>query len=260
MPLNPWVRLLLDHTIDHQINNISPFVKDCRSDASKNAFLNLFSTITVERLLDPSVYARLGDPDLYQLRNIQMTIVFWDISGFSDLCNTLKNQPVLIAGFLRDYQDLATELICRRGGTVDKFIGDGILALFGLVTNDPFGAVECALELREKFESMKKTWTEILSRDFGYTNVYINTKCGINCGEVLVGLTDTNTKSQLTVVGSTVNLASRIESEAHEDQIMVSEEVKDKILGKYQFDEVRIDNPIKSYPEIKVLYVVQDAR
>ena len=82
--------------------------------------------------------------------------------------------------------------------------------------------------------------------------VCINIKCGINCGEVLVGLTDTNTRSQLTVVGSTVNLASRIESEAHEDQIMVSEEVKDKILGKYQINEVRIDNLIKSYPEIKV--------
>ena len=141
---------------------------------------------------------------------------------------------------------------------MDKFIGDGILALFGLVSSDPAGAVDCALELRKKFEGIKKTWIRILSKDFGYANVRMNIKCGINCGEVLVGLTDTNTRTQLTVVGSTINLASRIESEAHDDQIMISKEVSDKIQGKYRVEEVSIDKQIKSYPEINILYIVKE--
>ena len=70
------------------------------------------------------------------LQNKVLTIVFWDISGFSVFCEKLEYDPELIAEFLREYLGDATEIIHEYGGRVDKFIGDGILAYFVFKEND----------------------------------------------------------------------------------------------------------------------------
>ena len=72
-----------------------------------------------------------------------MTLVFWDISRFSILCNELKNISVEIAGLLRQYFDEVVRVIHKHRGIVDKFIGDGIFAYFGFYANSKhaFGAV-----------------------------------------------------------------------------------------------------------------------
>jgi class 3 adenylate cyclase len=84
----------------------------------------------------------------------------------------------------------------------------------------------------------------------------IDLKCGMNTGEVLFGLLDTQTRSEVTVIGSTVNLASRIESIAVKDQIIVSEQTKKLVQEKFAFNRINVKGKIQSYPEIEFVYKV----
>jgi len=84
----------------------------------------------LQRQVDPTVVEYLSNPRAILLQNKILTIVFWDISGFSNLCEKLKDHLELIAEFLREYLELATRIIHEYGGVVDKFIGDGILCIF----------------------------------------------------------------------------------------------------------------------------------
>lgn len=221
--------------------------------------------VTLKRFLDPYIYSRLKNPYTYQLQSMNLTIVFWDIHGFSTLCNRLILEPVTIVGFLREYFDIATKIIHKNHGISDKFIGDGILAYFGNfdknLTHDHsgvFSAIKSALELRKSFEKIKKKWIGIWKRDFDHDNIHIDLKCGIHTGDVLFGLLDTDTRSQVTIIGPNVNLASRLEGLANNSQIIISKDVKKIIENKYKIKPIPIfsKNRIKSFPNIKEVYEV----
>jgi class 3 adenylate cyclase len=216
--------------------------------------------ITLESFLDTRIYKILSDPELYQLQSKNLTIVFWDISSFSDLCNILMNEPISVAGFLRDYFESAIRIINGYGGIVDKFIGDGILAYFGLDGSHSFdsaeNAIKAALDLKQAFKGVSETWLKIWSKDFYHENISIGLKCGIHDGEVLFGLLNTDTRSQITILGPNVNLTSRLEGKAENDQIIISEEVKDLVKDKFEITSFKLMEPIQSYPEIKRLYSV----
>jgi class 3 adenylate cyclase len=216
--------------------------------------------VSLEKFLDPRIYRILGDPELYQLQSKNMTIVFWDISSFSILCNILDKQPILITGFLRDYSDMAIKCIHDHRGIVDKLNGDGILSFFGFNNEDQksgaHDAIMAALELRENFENIKRKWIEIWSKDFGHKKISLDVKCGINTGAVLFGLLDTDTRSQVTILGSPVNLASRLESVAENDQIIISPYVKDLIQNEFKLLKFVPKDSIRSYPDIDVVYEV----
>jgi len=104
---------------------------------------------------------------------------------------------------------------------------------------------------RQNFETIKRKWVEIWSKDFGHKKISIDVKCGINTGAVLFGLLDTDTRSQVTILGSPVNLASRLESVADNDQIIISLE------SGFNLQTVVPKDPIQSYPEIGVVYEVK---
>jgi len=65
-----------------------------------------------------------------------LTVVFWDIKNFSSLCDILKTHTTLLVPFLRDFLELARNIICERSGILDKFLGDGVMALFEFQSND----------------------------------------------------------------------------------------------------------------------------
>ena len=117
--------------------------------------------------------------------------------------------------------------------------------------NGAHDAILAALELRQNFESIKRKWIEIWSKDFGHKKISIDVKCGINTGAVLFGLLDTDTRSQVTILGSPVNLASSLESVADNDQIIISLE------SGFNLQTVVPKDPIQSYPEIGVVYEVK---
>src|SRR3954451_16123035 len=85
------------------------------------------------RYFDPRLYDMIErDPTLLTVSRRVITIVFWDIRGFSNLCEILKAHPDVLLRFLQAYCEMAARTIFRHGGLLDKFIGDGIMALFGV--------------------------------------------------------------------------------------------------------------------------------
>src|SRR5262249_49085307 len=147
-----------------------------------------------------------------------ITICFWDIRGFSRLCEILKANPTLISGFLREYCEVGARTIFEHGGLLDKFIGDGIMALFGVLDGknddgkgDAIQAVRAAMTLRMRFKALLEKWVKEWAL---YTphKIEIGLGCGIHSGEALVGNVGTEFRDQFTALGPQVNFASRIEA------------------------------------------------
>jgi hypothetical protein len=86
----------------------------------------------LQRQIDSAVIEYLNNPHAPSIQNKILTIVFWDISHFSNLSEKLKQCPELIAMFLNEYLAMAIPIIHEYGGVVDKIMGDGLLAYFGL--------------------------------------------------------------------------------------------------------------------------------
>jgi adenylate cyclase len=146
---------------------------------------------SLKRYFDPKVFDRLAEnPDLLTLRSQMVTICFWDIRGFSKLSESLGHHPTLVSDFLREYLDAAASAIFQHDGVLDKFMGDGVLGLFGALdapldegVSDAEHAVGAARMLRSVFRELLGTW---LNRWELYTPQVIDVGlgCGIHTGEV----------------------------------------------------------------------------
>jgi len=242
------------------------------SNAKFNYLNRIFSKVQNQpiesiliRYVDPIILEILNHPNLETFRNKVLSIVFWDISGFSRLCELLKNEPYLIVGFLREFFNEANKVIHKNNGILDKFMGDGILAIFGFKDNNTLehiksalDALNSAIELDSLFKKTKSEWVKIWKDQFGLDIKHIYLKCGINTGEALIGKIDTEKRDQITVFGSTVNLASRLQELAVKNQILVSEETKNIIENNFSLKEISInpDHKIKGFEHIKKYYEV----
>ena len=167
-------------------------------------------------------------------RNV--TVLFADISGFTAMSEKLDPEVVtsLMNGCMRNLADIVT----RYEGHVDKFIGDCIMAIFGAPIaheNDPELALRAALDMMKSMEEYNKTLPIQLD-----TPLALHT--GINTGMVIAGGMGTDQKMQYTVMGDTVNLASRMESLAVSGETLVSSYTYN--LTRHAFDFVAMD-PVK---------------
>jgi class 3 adenylate cyclase len=238
----------------------SKFLNDINLSISDNANQKILTRL--QRQLDPAIIEYLSDPAATLIQNRVMTIVFWDISNFSKLTEVFKDHPELIAVFLNEYLGIAVPIIHENGGIVDKFIGDGILAYFGFKERDDDGsvgalnAILAALKLKKSFQSFKQNWLDIWKTVTNFdTNIDI--KCGINTGSVLVGLMGSEERDQFTVIGTHVNLASRLERIAEADQIVISQYTKQKVVEKFNLETIQIkEDKIKAFEDILEYYIV----
>jgi class 3 adenylate cyclase len=149
------------------------------------------------------------------VQKIELTIVFWDLHGFSKLCNFLSASSISesIAEFLEFYAEV-DRVVSRHWGKVNKFIGDGVMALFGLNENyndehkhdHAYYAIDAAIELMESFRHlMESKWLGVWEGEVN-EEIDIGWKCGINTGEVIfadLGI------EQLEYIEPVVNYASR---------------------------------------------------
>jgi len=169
----------------------------------------------------------------------------------------------LIAGFLRDYCDAAATTIFKHSGVLDKFIGDGVMALFGVLSNgqdtggrqDALEAVRAACELRSRFDPILSRWIDEWKL---YTpqKVEIGLACGIHTGEALVGNVGTDFRDQFTALGPHVNFASRIEGRAKARQILVSQSTEARIKEKTKLRPAGEIDDIKNIPGTFSLFSV----
>ena len=171
-----------------------------------------------------------------------LTIVFWDISGFSKLAKDLEAHNELLLGFLQEYFEISVKIINKNGGSLDKFIGDGVMAIFGLndtelnTGNSAINAVSAAIEFRKEFGNLKDNWNNKISKivvDFNLDDLGL--KCGINTGKALACTLKIDGSSVTTALGSTVNLANRLCDEKGESgRIYVSTSTFNNIKERYQ--------------------------
>ena len=203
-------------SIDNQLKYFKKNLENIQSNSLE---------LILKRYVDPIVLESFNDPNSNIVRNKILTIVFWDISGFSNLCEMLKGKPYMIIGFLHEFFNEANHVIHRHNGILDKFMGDGIMAIYGYKDKDNYDdkgssskdAILSAIELTKSFEKIRNEWNLIWKEQFNLdiNNIYL--KCGINTGEALVGRITTDSRDQFTVFGSTVNLASRLQERAEKE-------------------------------------------
>jgi class 3 adenylate cyclase len=209
---------------------------------------------------DPLTFETLLNPDRYQLQSNCQTVVFWDISGFSDMSLQFVDDPTSVIILLKKYFNEANKIIHRHDGVLDKFIGDGIMTYFGYYDNAgnqaTINSINAALELKEKFIVIRDDWVKESALES--KNAGINVKCGIHTGNVLFGIIDTEYRNQITAIGNTVNFASRLEGAAKKDEILISAEIKEKVEGIFTIIEE--ERELQSWGKIKVYIVTGGAK
>ncbi len=161
----------------------------------------------------------LENPDSFKLggTNQTITVLFADIRGFTAFSETEK--PEKVVGLLNRYFSLMSEIIFAHGGTLDKYIGDGLMALFGApqaTPEDAKNALKTAVAMQKRIADLNR---ELESEAISPINVGI----GLHTGEATVGYIGSEKRSEYTAIGDTVNLASRLESNALGGQILISE-------------------------------------
>jgi len=156
-----------------------------------------------------------SDPSLLMPRKQPATVLFADIRGFTRL--TEKHDPQEWAQFLSDnYFSPLGEVIFQNGGTLDKHIGDCIMAIYGA----PISEADDALRAVRSALAMRATMKEINARHEALFQLPIG--IGVHTGEVVVGMFGSARKREYTALGHTVNVAARLEQYAAPDQILIS--------------------------------------
>ena len=162
----------------------------------------------------------LTSKDLLHGENRTLAVMFTDIRSFTKISETASPEEMII--FLNDYFRLMTDIIYTKGGVVDKYIGDAIMAYFGYPTYEEGIALETVLAAMEMIDATKKDL-------HGYS-----IGIGINLGIVTIGnVGHPERKLNFTIIGDMVNLASRLEglTKAYGQDILVSESIYDKVRG-----------------------------
>jgi len=190
----------------------------------KNAFAHYVSPELVEQItLDPGVVALGGDK-----RNI--SVLFLDIENFTGISENLKPQEVVT--LINFYFDALSKLIMAHGGTVDKFEGDAIMAIFGA----PVPSVDHAQKICETALSIREKMAE-LNQKSGYN---LNLRIGLATGDAVVGNMGSTDRFDYTAMGDTVNTASRLEgaNKFYDTKILVTEGTKLGANAKFFFRKV----------------------
>lgn len=161
----------------------------------------------------------LDKPDSFRLGGINQTItvLFADIRGFTSLSENEK--PEKVVTLLNLYFSAMSEIIFEFGGTLDKYIGDGLMAIFGAPNaspNDARHALQTAIAMQKRLLILNK---DLRNEGFGEIQIGI----GLHTGEATIGYIGSEKRSEYTAIGDTVNLAARLESNARPGQILVSE-------------------------------------
>lgn len=168
---------------------------------------------------DEVVEVLLNSPDGLKMggEKRRVTIMMTDLRGFSSLSSRLA--PEAVMAMLNHYLGAMTDVVVEYGGTIDEFIGDAILVIFGAPVDRPDHAdraVACALAMQREMEAVNR-WNH--SRGFPLLEMGV----GINTGEVVVGNIGSEKRGKFGVVGTEVNMAARIESCTVGGQVLVSE-------------------------------------
>jgi adenylate cyclase len=188
----------------------------------KRAFTRYVAREVVEEILkDPENLVLSGE-------RRQVTVLFCDVRGFTPLSERLSPEEVVL--LLNDFYTLMIETTFKYDGTLDKFLGDAVMAVFGAPMAHPdhsARAIRTALAMREGITGLN----ERRARD---GKEAISVGIGVSAGEAVAGTVGTEDRMEYTVIGDSVNLAARLESNAKPGQILISHPTYERVRDLVQ--------------------------
>jgi adenylate cyclase len=246
------LRQVLRKKTDDEIGDLmSAFNQMTRSLMEKEQIKDAFRRY-VSRQVAEEIFK---NPDQYidTLRGMRrkVTVLFADIRGFTPLTERLSAEDVVT--LLNEVLTDMTRVIFKFEGTVDKFIGDSIMAVFGAPIaheDDTDRSIHAAVEIQRAVKKISEQRRKE-SREM------INVGIGINTGEVVVGNIGAKVRLDYTVIGGAVNIANRLQEVASGGEIVISESVFKETTAPYKFSESMLikvkgkEEPVKIY---RVLY------
>jgi adenylate cyclase len=181
------------------------------------------------RFVNPHVVSALLDKGVQTARR-EVTLLFSDIRGFTTLSET--RTPEQVVELINRYFSLQVDVIWRHGGTLDKYIGDCIMAMWGAPLDDAAHArraVACALDMADALQAFK--------RELGAEHLAFDVGIGLHSGPAVVGLIGSDKRREYTAIGDTVNLASRIEGLTKDAgrRILVSKDTRELCGDAFEF-------------------------
>ena len=193
----------------------------------------------------------LENPESFKLGGVTQTItvLFADIRGFTRISEHAA--PEQIVQLLNRYFSAMTDIIFAHGGTLDKYLGDGLMALFGAPTvtpKDASNAIAAAVAMQRRMLSIND---ELRAEGFPEIGIGI----GLHTGEVIVGYIGSERRSEYTAIGDAVNTSSRLESNAKAGEILVSEVTAQAARSRYQLaprDPITVKNREQPVPLFEV--------
>jgi adenylate cyclase len=237
--------LFTDQTRERELKKQVKSVREERR-VIKDMFSRYLSQEVVESLMDKPELVKLGGDKKIA------TIFFADIRGYTSFSESME--PEQIIDILNAYFSEAVEVIIRHHGYIDKFIGDAIMAAWGVPmqseAEDAISAVSCALEIQQKIAAKDRRF---------FTGPAKNLKVGIgmHTGPLVAGNLGSSQRMDYSVIGDTVNVAARLEGLAKAGQVVITENTRDLIGDRFkvmQREPVKVkgkDKPIAIFNVLK---------
>ena len=172
--------------------------------------------------------------DEYAPSNRSVTVLFADIKGFTKMCDRME--PSTVVSILNGYFQSMTKAITRHHGEVTEMMGDGLLALFGAIKNNPWQVQDAVLGALAMREALKLYNEKLKSQSLPELSIGI----GIHQGSVLAGIMGNYELSKFGVVGDTINVASRVEglTRLHNVDLLITEEVRIQLDDRFSLKKM----------------------
>jgi adenylate cyclase len=207
----------------------------------REIIMNLFERNVTDKVAEniwENRYQILEDGQIHG-QEITATVLFTDLKNFSSIAEGME--PRELMSWLNDYMKVMAQVVLEYNGIIDKFIGDSIMAVFGIpipsktaegIARDARQAVRCALAMEKALQSLNEQW-----ESQGKPSVLM--RVGITTGTVVVGSLGSDRRQDYTVIGDTVNIASRLESfdksiEGGICRILISEHTQKLLSDRFQ--------------------------
>jgi adenylate cyclase len=219
----------------------------------RSAFGQYLSPALVEQLAQSPEKLVLGGEER------EMTIMFSDVRGFTTISESYKNDPQGLTTLMNRFLTPLTNAILARKGTIDKYMGDAIMAFWNAPLDDKehqLNACEAAVEMLEQIDVLNKI-REQEAQDGGHTYIPLNVGVGLNTGTCVVGNMGSDLRFDYSVLGDSVNLASRLEGQSKEYGFPIIVGSRTALAVKDKFAILELDFiMVKGKKEPEVIYAI----
>jgi adenylate cyclase len=232
----------------------SSFVREQKQRRQiRSAFGQYLSPALIEQLAQSPEKLVLGGEER------EMTIMFSDVRGFTTISESYKHDPQGLTALMNRFLTPLTNAILDRKGTIDKYMGDAIMAFWNAPLDDKeheINACEAAIDMLERIDELNKQ-RELEAKEGGHAYIPLNVGVGLNTGVCVVGNMGSNLRFDYSVLGDSVNLASRLEGQSKEYGFPIIVGSRTALAVKEKFAILELDFiMVKGKKEPEVIYAI----